>query len=98
MGAHYRFVNPRSAPVTLVIEPWAEVELVPPSGVVDFELKGDNALIEFGWDDENPVLFVWADDIGMTSSARTMEWGVRGELRGGLPPTCWFGPPWEVTK
>ena len=68
------FANLESADVTLVIEPWAEVEVVAPGAKVEFTLSGPEVYIESTRLDGDPFVGVFAEEVRMRSDARDMVW------------------------
>lgn len=89
----FRFFNFKRHAVELVIEPWADVEVVEAGGRIDFTLEGDNAEIEFSWDEKDPLVFLWADTITMASRRRKKVWDLPPDYRGNPPFARWHGDP-----
>jgi hypothetical protein len=93
MGAGFRFFNTNDFAVDLVIEPWADVEPVPAYGRVDFHVEGEHTEFEFSWNAGGPLVFVWGDEVTMTSTTRRMVWRNADPYRGKPPFMRWHGDP-----
>ncbi len=98
MSTRFQYFNLRSHDVTVVIEPWADVELLKSGERAEFVLEGDNAHIETSDDGEEFLVFAWANTVTFNSPRRAEFWSLPKDYLDGPSFMAWHGPPWKVTK